>query len=151
MWVHAQLLSHVRLFGIPWTVARPAPLSMEFSRQEYWSGLSFPTPGDLPNPETEPASLVSPALVGRFFTTEPAGRPNRVINKNKIFWHPNFCCKGKLFWRLNSNISAGLPLPYKSSLRATNSKRNLHIITKSNTDTHQTVSQFSYHFIEDIT
>ena len=78
-------LSHVRLFGIPWTVARPAPLSMEFSRQEYWSGLSFPTPGDLPNPETEPASLVSPALVGRFFTTEPAGRPNRVINKNKIF------------------------------------------------------------------
>ena len=57
-----QLLSLVPVFVIPWTVARQAPLSMEFSRQEYWSGLSFPTPGDLPNPETEPASLVSPAL-----------------------------------------------------------------------------------------
>ena len=52
----------------PWTIARWAPLCMEFSRQEYWSGLPFPTPGDLPNPETEPMSLVSPVLAGRFFT-----------------------------------------------------------------------------------
>ena len=44
---------------------------MEFFRQEYWSGLPLPTPGDLPNPETEPRSLASPALAGRFFTTEP--------------------------------------------------------------------------------
>ena len=51
------------------TIARQAPLSMGFSRQEYWSGLPFPTPGDLPNPEVEPASLMSPALAGRFFTT----------------------------------------------------------------------------------
>ena len=48
---------------------------MEFSRQEYWSGLPFPFPGDLPNPEIEP---VSPALAGRFFTTEPLGKPNLV-------------------------------------------------------------------------
>ena len=53
----------------PWTVACQAPLSMEFSRQEYWSGLPFPTPGDLPNPEIKPTSLASPALAGRFFTT----------------------------------------------------------------------------------
>ena len=48
---------------------------MEFSRQEYWSGLTFPPPGDLPDPGIEPTSLVSPALAGRFFTTEPSGKP----------------------------------------------------------------------------
>ena len=52
-----------------------ASLPMEFSRQEYWSGLPFPPPGDLPSPGMEPASLVSPALVGRFFTTVPPGKP----------------------------------------------------------------------------
>ena len=46
----SESLSHVRLFATPWTVACPAPLSMGFSRQEYWSGLPFPSPGDLPNP-----------------------------------------------------------------------------------------------------
>ena len=51
-----------------------APLSLEFSRQEYWNGLPFPTPGDLPNPGIKPASLVSPALVGGFFTTVPPGK-----------------------------------------------------------------------------
>ena len=53
----------------PWTVARQAPLSMGFSRQEYWSALPFPSPGDLPNPETEPTSLKSPAQAGGSFTT----------------------------------------------------------------------------------
>ena len=52
-----------------WTVALQAPLSMGFSRQEYWSGLPCSSPGDLPNPGTEPGSLVSPALAGVFFTT----------------------------------------------------------------------------------
>ena len=56
----------------PWTVARQAPLSMEFPRPEYWSGLPFPSPGDLPDPETEPPS---PALAGKFFTTEAPGKP----------------------------------------------------------------------------
>ena len=51
----------VPLFEIPWTVARQAPLSMGFPRQEYWSGLSCPPPGDLPDPKVEPASLMSPA------------------------------------------------------------------------------------------
>ena len=64
----AQLLSCVQLCVIPWTVAHKAPLSMRFSRQEYWSRLPFPSPGDIPDPEIKPAS---PALAGRFFTTEP--------------------------------------------------------------------------------
>ena len=62
-------------FETPWTVAHKAPLSVEFPRQEDWSGLPFPTPGDLPNPGIEPASPVSPALAGGFFTTEPCGKP----------------------------------------------------------------------------
>ena len=60
----AQSLSPVCLFATPWTVARQAPLSMEFSRQEYWNGLPFPLPGDLPDPGIEPAA---PALAGGFF------------------------------------------------------------------------------------
>ena len=61
--------SYIRLCATPWTVVRQAPLYMEFSRQEYWSGLPFPPPGDLPNPGTELSSLISPALSGWFFTT----------------------------------------------------------------------------------
>ena len=68
----AQLLSRVQLFETPWTVAHQAPLSMGFPRQEYWSGLPCPPPGDLPNPGTESAS---PALAGEFFTTVPSGKP----------------------------------------------------------------------------
>ena len=63
--------SHVQLFATLWTVAHQAPLSMGSSRQEYWSGLSFPSPGDLPNPGIEPMCLMSPALADRFFTTSP--------------------------------------------------------------------------------
>ena len=56
-------LSHVQFFPTPWTVDHQAPLSMEFSRKEYWSGLPFPPPGDLPNPEMEPAlTFASTAL-----------------------------------------------------------------------------------------
>ena len=64
-------LSSVQLFATPWTVAHWAPLSMEFPRQEYRSRLPFPSPGDLPDPGIE---LASPALAGRFFTTEPPGK-----------------------------------------------------------------------------
>ena len=66
------LFSPVRLLAAPWTVACQAPLSMEFSRQEYHHGLPFSSLGDLPNPGIEPAS---PALAGGFFTTEPPGKP----------------------------------------------------------------------------
>ena len=61
--------SRVQLFATPWTVAHQAPLSMGFSRQEYWSGLPCPPPGDLPNTGIKPTSLTFPALAGRFFTT----------------------------------------------------------------------------------
>ena len=66
------VLGHIQLFATPWTVARQVPLSMGFSRQEYWTGLPFPTPGDLPHPGIEPAS---PALAGRFSITALLGKP----------------------------------------------------------------------------
>ena len=70
--LHVDVLSHfsrVRLCATLWTAAHQAPLSMGFFRQEYWSGLPCPPPGDLLNPGTEAASPVSPALAGGFFTT----------------------------------------------------------------------------------
>ena len=73
-----QLCSCVQLFATLWSVALQAPLFMEFSRQEYWSGLPFPTPEDLPDPGMEPESLASPALAGRFFTTAPPGKPQYI-------------------------------------------------------------------------
>ena len=57
----------------PWTVTHQALLSMEFSRQQSWRGLPFPTPGDLPDPGIEPESLASPALAGVLLTAEPLG------------------------------------------------------------------------------
>ena len=66
---YAHWSSHVQFFATLWTVA---PLSMGFSRQEYWSGLPFPSPGGLPNPEIKLESPVSPALAGEFFTTAPS-------------------------------------------------------------------------------
>ena len=79
MCVCVQSFDRVQLFGTLWTVACQAPLSMGSSRQEYWSGLPFPTPSDLLNPGTQPESLVSPALAGDFFTTVPPGKPHTCI------------------------------------------------------------------------
>ena len=67
--MHAQSLSPIQLFANPWTVAGQAPLSMGLSRQEYWSALTCPWPGDLPHQGIEPMSLRSPVLLGGFFTT----------------------------------------------------------------------------------
>ena len=71
MKVKVKSLTRVRLFATPWTVAYQAPLSMRFSRQEYWSGLPFPSPGDLPDPGIEPGS---PALESDALTSEPPGK-----------------------------------------------------------------------------
>ena len=71
---HALSLSRSRLFATLWTIALQVPLSVGFSRQEYWSELPFPPPGDLPDPGIEPPSPASPALAGRFFITEPPGK-----------------------------------------------------------------------------
>ena len=70
--VPAQWLSRVQLFVTPGTIGCQAPLFMELSKQEYWSRLPFPTPGDFLNPGTEPVSLASPALAGRFSTISSA-------------------------------------------------------------------------------
>ena len=67
--VKVKSLSHVQLLATPWTTAHQAPLSMGFSRQENVSGLPFPSPGDLSDPEIGPTSLTSLVLSGRFFTT----------------------------------------------------------------------------------
>ena len=71
-------LSHVQLFATLWTVAHQAPPSMGFSRQEYWGGLPFPSPGDLPNPGIEPRS---PTLQADALTSEPPGKPGYIQNK----------------------------------------------------------------------
>ena len=83
-------LSHVQLLVTPWTVAYQAPPSMEFSRQEYWSGLPFLSPGDLPNPGIEPGS---PALEADALPTEPPGKPTiecySAIKKNAFEFGSN--------------------------------------------------------------
>ena len=71
MKVKVKSLSSVRPFVTPWTVAYQTPQSMEFSRQEYWSGLPFPSPGDLPDPGIKP---VSPALQADALLSEPPGK-----------------------------------------------------------------------------
>ena len=74
-------LSHVRLFATPWTIAHQVPPSMGFSRQGYWSGLPFPSPGDLPNPGIEPGY---PALYTDALPSEPPGKPdNKSRRKNQ--------------------------------------------------------------------
>ena len=75
-----KLLSRVQLFATPWTVTYQAPLSMGFYRQEYWSGLPFPSPGNLPNPGIEPGS---PALQAEALPSERAGKPRLDIDSIK--------------------------------------------------------------------
>ena len=81
MCVFNQSVMSYMFFMAPWAIAHKAPLSMGFSRQEYWSGLPFPSPGDLPKPEIESAS---PALAGRFFTTNATWLYNIDITKTRI-------------------------------------------------------------------
>ena len=112
--VHGQWLSHVQLFATTWIVARQAPLSIRFSRQEYWSGLPFPSPGDLPDPGIEPVSLASPAWAGVFFTSEPPGKPRKLHlhhsnpgnNQSKITYFLHVLYRNVLF----------LPIFYLSAL-----------------------------------
>ena len=90
------LFNHVRLFVTLWTGAHQAPLSMGFSREEFWSGLPCATPGDLPDLGIEPASLMPPALAGRFFTTNTT-------------WKDSFHCSCRLlFSRLARSWREGL-------------------------------------------
>ena len=79
VYVCAQSVNCVQFFATPWTVAGQVPLSLGFSRQECWSRLPCPLPGDLPDPGIEPMSPVVPTLAGGFFTTEAQGKPMAII------------------------------------------------------------------------
>ena len=80
-------LSRVQLFATPWTVAYQAPSPTEFSRQEYWNGLPFPSPGDLPDPGIEPGP---PALQVDILPSEPPGKPDKAI-KNIVGSTYRYC------------------------------------------------------------
>ena len=73
--------SGVGSFATPWTVSHQVPLSMGFSRQEYWSGLPLPTPGDLPDPGIKPTSLVSPALAGSVFAISSTWEDSQIYRR----------------------------------------------------------------------
>ena len=77
----AESLIPVQFFATPWTVAFQAPLSMGFSRQEHWSGLPFPSPGDLPDPGIKPSS---PALQVDSLLSEPPGKPQKTLCKSVL-------------------------------------------------------------------
>ena len=81
----AELLQLCIDSAVLWAVARQAPLSVGFSRQEYWSGLPFPLPGDLPDPGIKPASLKSPALAGGFLTTSATWEAHQTLSKTSVF------------------------------------------------------------------
>ena len=85
-------LSRVQLFAIPWTVAYQAPPSMEFSRQEYWSGVPFPSPGDLSDPGNKPRSLALQA--DDALPSEPPGKPTFGIKSSEESEHAvvHVCC-----------------------------------------------------------
>ena len=83
--LHVCVLSCVWLFVMLWTVALQTPLSREFSRQDYWSGLPFPPPGESSQPRERTWYLASPALTGKFLTTKPPGKP-------RILYHLPFDC-----------------------------------------------------------
>ena len=99
--------SHVRFFPTPWTVACYTPLSMGFSGQRYWSGLPFPPPGDFSDPGTEPTSLMSPALAGRFLNTSAT-------------WDSACCCRCKVTSVVSNSVQPQrrqpirLPRPWDS-------------------------------------
>ena len=80
-------LSRVRLLATLWTVARQAPLSMGFSRHEYWSRLPFPSPGDLPDPGIKPRVCCIFCLASRFYTAEPPGQPSMTLSWVFVKFH----------------------------------------------------------------
>ena len=88
----AQLLSCIRIFETAWTIAHQAPLSLEFSRQEYWSRLPFPSPGHLPDPKIKPTSLAYSVMAGGCFTTSftwEAPVKNDVLSSKRGFLVPD--------------------------------------------------------------
>ena len=112
------------LFATPWTVAHQAPMCMEFSRKEYWSGLPFPTPRSLPDPGIKFLSLASPVLAGGFFTTESPGKPFEHIGGG---WVTKSCLTLATPWTVayqaplsmgfsSQKYWSGLPFPFLGDL-----------------------------------
>ena len=87
----------------PWTVARQDPVSMGFSRQEYWSGLPFPPPGDLPDPWVQDLSVKSPALAGAFFTTSATWEAQIVGSDKHLFKVQTLSLSSRIFITENQN------------------------------------------------
>ena len=114
-------LSHVWLFATPWTIAHQAPLSMEFSRQEYWSGLPFPSPGDLSNPGIK---LGSPTLQADALPSEPPGKP----------YTPK-----ELIWKEKKNQRK-----IKDSIASQLKKMNPFPVSNADSPTAELLSQASY-------
>ena len=108
--------SHVQLFATPWTAAHQAPLSMGFTRQEYWRGMPFPPPGDLLNPGINPRSLLFPAWAGEFFTTSATREAPGVTYRRDL---------GVLACKFHVIFQSVLP-----SIRFT-AKENQHILCSS--------------------
>ena len=100
--LHCQSLSRVQLFVTPWTAAHQAPLSTEFSRQEYWSKLPCPSPGDLPDPGIEPGF---PALQVDSLPSEPQG------NSSVICSIRGSVCMDKTYWRAQWTLLSALRWP----------------------------------------
>ena len=98
--VVAESLSHVRPSVTPWTVTRQAPLPMGFLSQEYWSGLPFPPPEDIPNPESKPKSPVALALQADSLPAEPSGSPCNRLFPSKEFYG----------WKGPSKYPSSIPL-----------------------------------------
>ena len=92
IYILAQMLNYVWLFATLWTVVCQAPLSMGFSKPDYWSELSFPSPGALPDPGIKHMSLMSLPLAGRFFTSEPSGKPIYGLYLKSL------CCTSQTLW-----------------------------------------------------
>ena len=95
--MHVCALSHVQLFATPWTVAHQAPLSRGFHREVYWSGLPFPSPGDLPDPEIKPVSFVSPTLQADSLPLSHKGSPFFLIGMLKIIGILGGCQSGMVY------------------------------------------------------
>ena len=91
-WTVAKSLSRVRFFVTPWTIAHQAPPSMEFSRQEYWSELPFPSPGDLPDPGIEPARVS--CIAGRHYT----------VWASQEYWSCHFLSRSSSQYRSQSSV-----------------------------------------------
>ena len=130
LWINCvKSLSHVRLFATPWTVAYQAPPSMGFSRQEYWNGLSFPSPGDLPDPGIEPRY---PAFQADASTSQPPGKldlPSFLKTRKASILFTHIFLQGTICSLPGASMAIQIPQPGRRHLQRRNKE-----ITKKHTN-----------------